>query len=96
MPKTCTPCLPPDVKRFLRTNFGSPELDRRLAQLEDCGSTVGVELCDGRKVKKRSEYQQWISTCMKSKNLTGFSPEAMKQCAVEWRGRSRDALNSNT
>lgn len=89
MPKTCTPCLNPEVKKFLRTNFGSPELDRALGQIGDCDGTVGIDLCDGRKVKKRSEYQSFISTCLKSKNLTGFSPEAMKSCAVEWRGRKR-------
>lgn len=36
--------------------------------------------------KGRSAYQQFVSDCMKGKNITGAgqSPTAMKECAAEW------------
>jgi len=46
-----------------------------------------VEEALGEPKKERSEYQEFISQCMKEK---GGGTEAMKVCAAEWKGREKN------
>jgi hypothetical protein len=46
-----------------------------------------VEETLGEPKKERSEYQEFISQCMKEK---GGGAEAMKVCAVEWKNKDKE------
>ena len=91
MAKKCTPCLGKDLKDLLAT-LEDPEIDKILAKVPDCPTPAGIQLCGITKGKRpRSEYQDFISTCMKEKAPNGMAfgeaPQYMKQCAAEWRSR---------
>ena len=45
-----------------------------------------------RKKRKKSDYQKWVSKCMKDKEIKKFSEAstAMKECALEWNVRKED------
>lgn len=76
MPRRCVPCLSPDIREAILREVSDPALRETLEQLPDCG-------------RKRSAYQEFVSTCMKAKHLTGLDPEAMRNCARQWRERTR-------
>jgi hypothetical protein len=49
-------------------------------------------MCNEKGKRQPSEYQKFISTCMKSKPIQGkafgAASEYMKECAAEWRNRN--------
>lgn len=87
----CVPCLSKDLKDFIK-RF-DPSLDPLLEKVETCPKGQALNMCtvDGKK-RQRSAYQQFISTCMKSKPIQGKAFGAasgyMKECAAEWRQRN--------
>lgn len=92
MPK-CVPCLGTAIKQAVLG--ANPDLAKDLARIADCSDPIELNLCggrggkDGRRVRlprQKSEYQIWISTCLKGKNIHGFgaASPALKQCAQEW------------
>jgi len=92
MPKRCTPCLGNIVKEVLIEELGDriPNLALALQEVSDCSDTLGIDLCTtGHKPRKRSQYQEYISTCMKAKHIKGFgnAAPAMKECAAEWKAQ---------
>ena len=92
MAKRCVPCLGVSVKEILVRELSGqiPNLDLVLADVSDCADGHGIDLCTtGKKGRKRSQYQEFISVCMKSKNIKGFgnAAPAMKECAAQWRSR---------
>jgi len=91
MAAKCKPCLGKDLKDLLAT-LQDPEIDKVLAKVPDCPTPTGIQLCGIMKGKRaRSEYQEFISVCMKEKAPDGMTfgeaPGHMKQCAAEWRSR---------
>ena len=89
MAKKCTPCLGTDLKELLAT-LGDPEIDKILDKVPDCPTPTGLQLCGITKGKRpRSEYQEFISTCMKERAPNGMTfgeaPQHMKTCAAAWR-----------
>lgn len=72
MPR-CVPCLDKQFKEALLGEVLDKSLREALEQLPVCG------------VRKRSAYQDFTSGCMKAKNLKGFDPGALKDCAAQWR-----------
>lgn len=89
MAKKCKPCLGRDIKELLRT-LDDAEINKIVDQLADCALPNAMELCAATKGKRApTEYQQFISVCMKSKAPDGMSfgeaPKYMKQCAAEWK-----------
>lgn len=89
MPK-CVACMSKEAKNLLRTHFNDNVLNETLETIPDCKPRIIMEFCPGKPGGKRarSEYQEFISKCMKSKNIHGFgqAPAAMKECAAEWSG----------
>jgi len=90
----CTPCVGKDVKGLLRT-LNDAELNKLLDTIADCPRPADLVLCGVKRSKgTRTEYQEFISTCIKSKAPNGMSfgeaPQYMKQCAAEWRQRKSD------
>lgn len=88
MPKRCQPCLGQSVKAAIEETY--PELRIILERIGNCANDLGIVVCDGRGGKREpSEYNKFISNCMKSKDLKGKSFGAaapyMKGCAAEWR-----------
>ena len=75
MPKKCTPCLEAGFKEALLREIQDTALRAALEQLPVCG------------LRKKSEYQVFVSGCLKAKHLKGFDPGALKDCAAQWRER---------
>lgn len=95
MGKKCNACIGAEVKDALRL-LNKPDLDQALEQIPDCDDSMGIELCV-KKPRSRSEYQVFISECMKSKPIKGkpfgAASEYMKECAVAWRRRKEEKAN---
>ena len=87
MPK-CQPCLSDELREIIRDNIHDPGIDELLATVPTCPIGTVMELCLKKK-RAPSAYQQFISECMKKKNIKGFgnAPAAMKECALEWKSR---------
>ncbi len=90
MPK-CVACMSKEAKDLLRGHFRDPALDATLDAIPDCRPKIILEFCPGKPGGKRSrsEYQEFVSRCMKAKNLHGFGQAgpALKECAVEWQSQ---------
>ncbi len=85
MPK-CKPCLGRDIKAAILKEVTDEAVVALLERVADCAEATAIELC-GAGVRARSRYQQFVSECMVSKHLKGFDPEAMKDCARQWKQR---------
>lgn len=85
-------CLSPRLKQVLTEELSREgaveELLRELEDLPECPRGVPTAF-GARKSRGRSEYQQFISECMRSKNIRQFgqAAQAMRECAAEWRKR---------
>ncbi len=82
----CIPCLSDRTKEVLMSEY--PHL--HLESVPSCRGNKELDMCVGivnKEKKGRSEYQQFVSECMKNKHIKGFgqAPLAMKECAGEWR-----------
>ena len=87
----CIPCLHPDVKDILRAALDE-DVHEMVDGFADCPVGTLIDSCyierSQEKAKKpRTEYQEFVSVCMKGKNIKGFgeAPKAMKECAADWR-----------
>lgn len=87
MPK-CTPCLSSKLKDWI-IRF-DPKMESLLKAVADCPKDQTMNLC-GKEKREPSEYQRWISSCMKSKPIKGqpFGAASgyMKECALAWKER---------
>lgn len=88
--KTCVPCIHPEVKKLLRREIKDLSLDEILNSVADCPGTEPLRICMaevGKAPRRRSAYQEFISTCMKGHRIKAFGQAsgAMKECAREWR-----------
>jgi hypothetical protein len=87
MPK-CEPCLSFEIKEAIRSKIKDPKIIAEIDAIPDCILGTNVELClSGVKKRGRSKYQQFISECMKARNIHSKEGAAngMKECAAEWR-----------
>lgn len=92
MAKRCIPCLGATVKEVLIEELGTQiaRLPQLLGEIPDCKDALGMDMCTkGKKARGRSQYQEFISTCMKAKNIKGFgnAAPAMKECAGQWKAQ---------
>lgn len=87
MTKRCIPCLSDEVKIAIRQGVKDPEVLAMLEEIAVCQVGPQIQMCGVTGKRPRSAYQQFISECMKSKNIKGFgaAAPAMKECALEWR-----------
>jgi hypothetical protein len=87
MPK-CQPCLSDEIKEIIRDNTHDTDINKLLDTVPTCPVGTIMELCLKKK-RTTSAYQQFVSECMKKKNIKGFgnAPIAMKECALEWKNR---------
>lgn len=86
MPKAkCVPCLGRDIKGAILSVLG-PGLADILNKIPDCAQPRELQFCS-RGTRPRTAYQEFVSGCMKGKNIKGReqAPVAMKACATEWR-----------
>ena len=83
----CTVCISEDIKKALRKFAISAEEMLVLDKLPVC-DVGNFNLCV-KAARKRSAYQQFVSECMKSKQVHGFkeAAPAMKECAVRWKSQ---------
>jgi len=87
MPKRCIPCIGGDIKAAA-IKLGDVALNDMLAKIPDCPGAREIQFCGNIKgTRPRSAYQEFVSTCMRGKNIKGFgeAPKAMKECAADWR-----------
>lgn len=86
MAKKCTICMSPEIKEKLREEIKDPHVLDQLDRVPDCPNGIIVELCISKK-RAPSKYQIFVSECMKGKHIKGReeAPQAMKECAIEWR-----------
>lgn len=80
----CTPCLGVSIKEYL-AQLKDPRLSMVIKEIPDCSEPMGVEVCGSKRAP--SAYQQHIRSCFTAKNVHGFSPETMKECAAAWRAK---------
>ena len=59
------------------------KIDERRFRLIDCDTGEPIKLT--KKTRKRSAYQEFMSTCLKSK--TGDIKDRFKICVKEWRNK---------
>ena len=89
MPK-CAPCMSSKLKDWI-IRF-DPKLESLLKAVADCPKGQDISLCVGKEKRAPSEYQRYISDCMKSKPIKGkpFGAASgyMKECAGAWRERN--------
>ena len=91
-------CLSPTAKQLLTQLVEESGGDIDIDSIPNCKGGAAIELGsvkEGQKVKKKrppSEYQKFVSECMKAANIQGFGQAsgAMKECAVKWRERKGD------
>ena len=90
--KQCIPCLGSEIKEAIR-ELGDVALDKTLEIIPDCPDSLEIELCI-KPPRARSEYQVFVSECMKSKPIKGKpfgeASKYMKECAVSWRKRKEE------
>lgn len=67
-------------------------LQKELKKIPECGDGLPIGFAkrgkNGKKGNREpTEYQKYISVCMKGKNIHSFddAPDAMRSCASEWR-----------
>lgn len=83
-------CLSERMRKLMRKELEhasvADKLTKELENIPGCrdGAPIGFEK---ERTRQPSAYQQFISQCMKAKNLKGFgeSSQAMKECASRWR-----------
>lgn len=97
----CVSCLSPQLKATLK-EFTHPKFHAEIDEFPTCGPGLVLQLCPytpteaparrrktGGEKRPRSQYQEFISTCMKQQPLKGkpFGEAAkyMKECASKWR-----------
>ncbi|MDD4985234.1 MAG: hypothetical protein PHQ43_05510 [Dehalococcoidales bacterium] len=84
----CVPCLGRDVKEAISAQIGGVAIQHTLGQIPDCDNDQEIQVC-GKAARAKSAYQEWTSQCMKGKHLKKLDPEAMRDCARQWRERSK-------
>ena len=85
MPK-CVPCLGQDVKDAILKQVHDHVTRDLVGRLATCPRPAELQVC-GKGTRPRSAYQEWASQCLKAKHLTHFDPEAMRDCAAQWRAQ---------
>jgi hypothetical protein len=82
--KKCTPCISEALKAAIKQVIKDPEIIKSIDAAPNCPSGVQINLC-GKKGRARSEYQEFTGNCLRAKHLTQFDPNALKDCARQWR-----------
>lgn len=86
----CVPCLSKDLKDFIK-RF-DPSTEPLLEKVQTCPPGRVLNMCTEKGKRQPSEYQKFISSCMKSKPIQGkafgAASEYMKECAADWRNRN--------
>ena len=93
--KGCIPCLSEEVKDAIRQGTSDDAILQLLNGIATCGGGVHFRFCEGGAGRRqgsrrgRSEYQSFVSECMKGKGVKSFgeAPQAMKECAAAWRSK---------
>lgn len=81
----CVPCMAESLKKVIRQFIDDPHTLEQISKLPNCITGEILELCGGKPGgRKRSAYQEFTSQCLKSKHLTKFDPNALKDCARQW------------
>lgn len=83
----CIPCMGKDIKQVILEQIKDPVVAATLKIIPDCPESRAIELCGGKVKRGRSAWHEFVSACMKSKNIKGFgqAAPAMKECAKEWK-----------
>jgi len=88
----CVPCLGTGIKDAIH-QLGDSVLDQALDKIPECPGALEIELC-AKPPRVKSEYQIFISDCMKSKPIKGKpfgeASKYMKECAVVWNKRKEE------
>jgi hypothetical protein len=82
---TCVPCISAELKKAIR-KVANPITVAELDKIDDCPDDVEIQFC-GRKPRKQSEYQKFMSVCMKGggdKSRAGAG-KSLRECAETWR-----------
>ncbi len=86
----CTPCLGANIKEVITELY--PNLASKLSAIKTCPVDTEINFCakGAKGERKKSAYQEFVSQCMKSKNIKGFgnAAPAMRECAAEWRKKN--------
>lgn len=96
MPRSCIPCMCESLKELILEFTDDPQTVSLIKEMVDCPKGSIMNLCispKGEPIKRApSQYQLFISSCLKSKPIKGkpFGAAAkyMKECSAEWRART--------
>lgn len=92
----CVPCVGKTIRQAILKTVDDRLLYAMLESVPDCEDPLDIEFCRCTERKKRggakrepSEYQKFVSVCMKEKHIKKFGQAAqgMKECAAAWRAR---------
>lgn len=95
MPK-CVPCIGDNVRKAILGAVDSRELYAYLESIPVCDEPDSLEVCfvkstrrGGGEKREPSEYNKFIGSCMKGKNIKGFgkAAPALRECAAAWKKR---------
>jgi len=59
------------------------KFDERVKDIPECDFILFAEVSEGEGVKVRTEYQQFLTECLKT--VEGSQKEKFKKCALKWR-----------
>lgn len=91
MPKTaCIPCLGVQVKEAIAENLTGSAIKAVLEQIPTCPGKQDIQMCL-KPPRKRSAYQEFAGECLRAKHLHKFDPNAMRDCAAQWREKKAKA-----
>jgi hypothetical protein len=94
--KRCIPCLGADLKKALMAAVLDKGTQMLIREMPECDNAQAVDFCwlpkgQAKGKRGRSEYQEFVSKCMKGKGLKGqpfgAAAPAMKECTIEWRAK---------
>ena len=91
----CIPCLGADIKEAIR-QLNDRSLDDALDKVPDCPDAMEMQLCIIKKGTKRSEYQQFVSDCLKTKPIKGKPFGEASKYLKEWAAAWRQQKGGNT
>ncbi|MDD3102434.1 MAG: hypothetical protein PHE59_04810 [Patescibacteria group bacterium] len=84
--KKCRPCLGVNLKQQLLSIVKGQAMRLTVEEVPECEDPNGADFCLI-KARQPSQYQQFVSKCMKEKNIHGrdAAAPAMKECAAAWK-----------
>ena len=84
----CIPCLGLEVKEAIAENLAGSAIKQVLEQIPTCPGEKDIQMCV-KPPRKKSAYQEFAGNCLREMHLKKFDPNAMRECARQWREKKK-------